>query len=104
MDSFQAIAVKASVKSLTILTGIVLGEICHRFLNFSNDENSHRNANAEGHKRTSRRRKRRSTVNGGWLSRFEKQLWKKFEAKIFCSALVLSLAYLVIVGYQKVSF
>jgi hypothetical protein len=104
MDSFQAIAVKASVESLTILTGIVWGEICHRLLNFSNDENSHRNATAEGQRRTSRRRKRRSTVNGGWLSRFEKQWWKKFDPKIIYSALVLSLAYLVIVGYKKVSF
>jgi hypothetical protein len=104
MDSFQAIAVKASVESLTILTGIVLGEICHRLLNFSNDENSHRNATAEGQRRTSRRRKRRSTVNGGLLSRLEKQLPKKFEAKIFYSALVSSLAYLVIVGFKKVGF
>jgi hypothetical protein len=100
MDSFQTIALKAFAESVTILTGIVFGEIFHRLLNIFNNKNCSQNTTIDGQK-TSKRRKKRRTANGNWLSAFKKLFWRKFERNIICSSFLLFVAYLVIVGYKQ---
>ena len=104
MDYLRAVALRASVESVTILTGIVLGEIVHRLLTFSSKNDFQRNQMPVTQRRTSRKRRRNpANDSGGGLARFEKLFWKKFDLKIIYAAVLLSVAYCAIVGFEKVN-
>ena len=111
MELFKEVAWTGAGEALTILTGIVIGEISHRTLStaaslFIPDEKA---PTKKVRKLLPKNRKRRNTGNGrstktskSWFSIVQREVANHFGSEILISTFGLLFLYGLVVGFAKV--